>query len=159
MSSLLKSSFLIIKTIYDCRNFRKYRNRRKHLEVTSDGVLEYFLLVFFSGYILMKLNLERTFVIFLSFLKDFIYLFLDRGEGREKERERNINVWLPLTRPLLGTWPTTHTCVLTGNRASNPLVCRPVLNPLIHTSQGLYNQFLELNSLDLKHLTQSAFCR
>ena len=30
------------------------------------------------------------------FLKDFIYLFLERGEGREKERRRNINVWLPL---------------------------------------------------------------
>ena len=24
--------------------------------------------------------------------KDFIYLFLERGEGREKERERNIDV-------------------------------------------------------------------
>ena len=32
-------------------------------------------------------------------LKDFIYLFLDRGEGREKERERNISVWLPLGPP------------------------------------------------------------
>ena len=30
--------------------------------------------------------------------KDFIYLFLDRGEGREWE-ERNISVWLPLTPP------------------------------------------------------------
>ena len=30
------------------------------------------------------------------FLKDFICLLLERGEGREKERERNINVWLPL---------------------------------------------------------------
>ena len=28
--------------------------------------------------------------------EDFIYLFLERREGREKERERNINVWLPL---------------------------------------------------------------
>ena len=28
--------------------------------------------------------------------QDFIYLFLERGEGREKERERNINGWLPL---------------------------------------------------------------
>ena len=37
--------------------------------------------------------------------KDFIYLFLDRGEGKEKERERNIHVWLPLVCPLLGTWP------------------------------------------------------
>ena len=26
------------------------------------------------------------------FLKDFIYLFLERGERREKERERNIHV-------------------------------------------------------------------
>ena len=31
--------------------------------------------------------------------KDFIYLFLDREGGREKDRERNINVWLLLTPP------------------------------------------------------------
>ena len=37
------------------------------------------------------------------FKKDFIYLFLERGEGKEKERERNINVWLLLVHPLLGT--------------------------------------------------------
>ena len=36
------------------------------------------------------------------FKKDFIYLFLDRGERREKEWERNISVWLPLTWPPLG---------------------------------------------------------
>ena len=39
-----------------------------------------------------------------SFLKKyFIYLFLERGEGREKERERNINVWLPLHAPHWGS--------------------------------------------------------
>ena len=38
-------------------------------------------------------------------------LFPERGEGRE----RNINVWLPLTCPQLGTWPTTQACALTGN--------------------------------------------
>ena len=69
------------------------------------------------------------------FLKIF-YLFLDRGEGREKERERNINVWLPLTCPALGTWPTTQAWALTGNQTSDPLVHRPALNPLSHTSQG-----------------------
>ena len=53
-----------------------------------------------------------------------------------KERERNVNVWLPLTGPLLGTWPATKAYALTGNRTSNPLVLRPVLNPLSHTSQG-----------------------
>ena len=50
------------------------------------------------------------FILFL-FFKDFIYLFLDRGEGWEKERERNINVWLPLARP-----PT-------GDLAGNPGMC------------------------------------
>ena len=52
----------------------------------------------------------------LSFIfKDLIYLFLERGGGREKERERNINVWLPLMYPLEGTWPATQACTLTGN--------------------------------------------
>ena len=57
-------------------------------------------------------------------------------KGREGERERNINVWLPLTHPLLGTWPATQASALTGNPTVNPLVCRPALNPLSHTSQG-----------------------
>ena len=72
------------------------------------------------------------------FLKDFIYyLFLERGEGREKERERNINVWLPLACPLLGTWPTTQAYALTGNQTVDPLIHKLVLNPLSHTSQGM----------------------
>ena len=41
------------------------------------------------------------------------------GEGKEKERERNITVWVPLIRPLLGTWPETQACALTENRESN----------------------------------------
>ena len=48
------------------------------------------------------------------FFEDFICLFLERGKWGRK-RERNINVWLPPTRPLLGTWPTTLTCALSGN--------------------------------------------
>ena len=40
-------------------------------------------------------------------LKKIIYLFvclfvLDRGKGKETERNRNINVWLPLMCPLWG---------------------------------------------------------
>ena len=62
-------------------------------------------------------------------------LFLERGEGREKERERNINVWLPLAHPLLGTWPATQAYTLTGNRTSDPLVHGPALSPLSHTSR------------------------
>ena len=71
------------------------------------------------------------------FLKDFIYLFLDRGEGWEKERGRNINVWLSLTHPLLGTRPATQACALIGNRTSDPLAHRPALNPLSYISQGV----------------------
>ena len=74
--------------------------------------------------------------LFLIFFKDFIYLVLERGEGREGKRERNINVWLPLAHPLLGTWPTTQACALTGNRTGDPLVPRSTLNPLIYTTQG-----------------------
>ena len=73
----------------------------------------------------------------LFFFKDFIYLFLEGGEGKEKERERSINVWLPLACPPLGTWPATQACTLTGNLTRDPLVHSPGLNPLSHTSQGL----------------------
>ena len=45
------------------------------------------------------------------FKKESIYLSLERGNGREKERERNINVWLSLVHP-----PT-------GNLAHTPDMC------------------------------------
>ena len=73
--------------------------------------------------------------ILLFFLRFYLFTF-ERGEEREKERERNISVWLPLMCSLLGTWPTTQACALTGNRTGDPLVHRPALNPLSHTSQG-----------------------
>ena len=71
-------------------------------------------------------------ILFLRFC-----LFLKRGEGREKERERNIEVWVPLARPQLGTWPTAEACALTGNQTGDPLDHGPALSPLSHTSQGL----------------------
>ena len=51
----------------------------------------------------------------LNFLKDFIYLFLERGERKEKERERNI-YQLPFALALrqAGTQPATQVCALTG---------------------------------------------
>ena len=65
-----------------------------------------------------------------------MYLLLEKREGKEKERERNINVWLPFMQPLLGTWPATQACALTGNQTGDPLICKLALNPLSHTSQG-----------------------
>ena len=64
--------------------------------------------------------------ILFFFFRLFIYLFLERGERREKE-ERNINVWLPLVCPLLGTWTAIQASALTENQTGDPLVRRLVL--------------------------------
>ena len=64
-----------------------------------------------------------------NFFLQIIYLFiLEREEGREKERERSINVWekhqcvvashMPPTGDM--TWPATQVCALTGNPTGNP---------------------------------------
>ena len=64
------------------------------------------------------------------FKKDFIYLPIEGGEGKEKDTERSISVWLPLSHPLLGTWPATQACALTGTRTGDPLGRRPTLKSL-----------------------------
>ena len=73
---------------------------------------------------------------FFLFLRFYVFIFRKRGrEGRKRGRE--INVWLPLGCPLLGTWPATQACALTGNQTSDPLLHSPALNPLSHASQGI----------------------
>ena len=48
------------------------------------------------------------------FLKKFILFIFGDKEGKEKEKERHIHVWLPLARPLPGTRSSTQACALTG---------------------------------------------
>ena len=72
----------------------------------------------------------------VSFSKDFIYFFFREGKGGRK-REKKINVWLPLTHPLLGTWPVTQACARTGNWTGHPLLHSLALHPLSYTSHGL----------------------
>ena len=80
-----------------------------------------------------------------QFIKFFFFKILYTYFWREGEKDRDtINVWLPVTRPLLGTWPETQACALTGNWTGDPLVHRPALNPLSHTSQG--SRFLSMFS-------------
>ena len=88
--------------------------------------LHHWILLAFFTYCVIE------FLWYVHFFEDFIYLFL---EGK-RERERNINVWLPLLHPQLGSWPTTQACTLTGNRTGNPLLHRSALNSLCHTNQG-----------------------
>ena len=73
-------------------------------------------------------------------LKVFLFsLFVFEERGREEERERSTNVWLPVTCPPPGTWSSPQACVLTENRTSDPLVRRLVLNRLSHIAAGQIN--------------------
>ena len=70
------------------------------------------------------------------FLKRFYSsVFREKGRVGEREGEKQHYV-VALMCPLLRTWPATQAHALTGNRTDNPLVRRPALNPLSHTSQG-----------------------
>ena len=76
-----------------------------------------------------------------NYFKDIIYLFLARGQGREKGRERNIDVrekhqLVASCMPPTGDLATTQACVLTGNQTGDFLVCRMMPIPVRHTSQG-----------------------
>ena len=46
-----------------------------------------------------------------TFFFEIFYIFFEGGEGREKQRERSINVWLPFV------------CPLTEDLARNPDMC------------------------------------
>ena len=80
------------------------------------------------------------------------YLFLERGEGREK-RGRETLMCGCLTCPLLGIWPETQASALTGNQTSNPQVLRPVLHPLSHTSQDIFDLLISSPAINSKEKT------
>ena len=93
---------------------------------------------------------KSTFLVYLKIysasqrwiFEDFIYLFIERGEGRENEKERNINAKeerrLVAFRisPALGPEPTTQACALTRDRTSDLLFCGTIPNRLSHTGLG-----------------------
>ena len=75
-------------------------------------------------------------------------MFLERREGRERERKREkhqcareIPISCPLAIPHLETWLTTQPCSLTGNRTSDFSICRTMPSPLSHTSQSCELKF------------------
>ena len=73
---------------------------------------------------------KKLFFNFLNiFSKDFIYLFLERGEGKERN-----------------TRPVTQACTLTGNQTGGPLLHSPGFNPLNHSSQGRFPGNIYLQS-------------
>ena len=91
-------------------------------------------------------------IIFLIKKIFFIYLPLE-GKG-ERERKRNIYMWLSLACPSLGTWPAAQALALTRNQTSDPLLLRPALNqstephqPGVVDSSGVWKSECELEGL------------
>ena len=112
------------------KNISKYRKSKQNQTITN--------------YLLHEKQILKNTFLFL-FLRSYLFIFLERGEGRERKGEskregekpqcvREIIDWLPLAHPQLGTWPATQACALTGNQASDISVRLPALNPRSHTS-------------------------
>ena len=80
-------------------------SEEEHFLPNPEQVPPYLIFLSLSVLLLICSSISSLLTIVFFFLR--FYLFLERGEGRE----RNINVWLPLERPLLWTWA----CALTGN--------------------------------------------
>ena len=99
---------------------------------------------------------------YFLYFKKILFIYFG-GEGREKERERNINVvsvWLLLVRPPTGDLAYNPGMGLIGNWTGNPLVHRSALNPLNHTSQGSFfflTNFFFFYSYNLKYIQNVIF--
>ena len=76
----------------------------------------------------------------IGFLHIYIYfILLFRQMGMEGEREgEKCQCVVASSMPPTGDLAHNQACALIGNQTGNPLVCRPVLNPLSHTSQGRF---------------------
>ena len=75
-------------------------------------------------------------VVTIYFLRLLIYLFLDRGEGREKEKKRNITVWLPLAYPAPGNLACNSGVCPDWESNQEPFGWQAGAQSLRHTSQG-----------------------
>ena len=85
---------------------------------------------------LLKLKSKIQVIINIHNLNNFFrfHLFLERGKGGRKKGTETLIGCLSHTP----TWgPATQACALTGSSTGDLSVCRPMLNPLSYTSQGL----------------------
>ena len=90
-------------------------------------------------------------VVCFNFFQYFIYLLLDRGERREKEREREKRHCVVAScLHMTGTRSSSQACALTGNPTYlDLLLCRVMLNQPSQMSQGKMAPFFKSISLGL----------
>ena len=94
-----------------------------------------------------------VFILFYFLLGFYLFIFREGGREGEREREKHQCVVASLTTPS-GDLAGNQALALTGNRTSDPLVHRLVLNPLSHTSQGciVVLTCTSLMAIDVEHL-------
>ena len=90
---------------------------------------------------------ERTHL--FIYFKDFIYLLEGKGEKERETLVQELSIGCLLHVPIWGSGQKTQALALTGNRTGDLSVCRPVLSPLSHTSQGAKGQSIETESRSL----------
>ena len=88
-----------------------------------------------------------SFYVSFLFLKDCIYLLLERGREGEREGEKHRCVVASLAAP-------TPQCTCPGSPTSDPSVHRLALSPLSHTSQGSFYVFFDKETMTLEDFTK-----
>lgn len=78
-----------------------------------------------------SLRFQSRYVMLLFLSQDFLNLFLERWQGRDSERERNIDVQSPASHIL----PTGY---LACKLATQARTFRPGLNPLSHNRRAVF---------------------
>ena len=84
-----------------------------------------------------------------TFKKNLFIIFREEKGGRGRGEEKYQCV-VASHAPPTGTWPATQASPLHGNRTGDPLVCRPMLNPLSTPARAV-NMLL----IDMMHLVLS----
>ena len=84
-----------------------------------------------------------TFLSFFNFKRVYLFIFRERGEGKEREGEKR-QCMVASGAPPAGDLACNPGMCPDWELNCNPLVHRPTLNPLSYTSQGSFTFHIEL---------------
>ena len=94
---------------------------------------------------------KKHLYLFKTIFSKILFIFRQNGRKGEGKRERT-----SMCGCISHALRSTQACALTGNRTGDPLVFRPVLSPLSHTSQG-YSLFFDISSHTLSWVNFEKF--